>query len=72
MEEELRNTTVPWRRGPLNEIEKTLAKEVQGFWNENSIATVVVHSRTHVPANVSMETPSFAVFQFSGFKCETI
>ena len=43
MDEGLREATTPWRRGPLNEIEKTLAKEVQGFWNEKAFSDVDIH-----------------------------
>ena len=43
MEEEIKEFGAPLHRGPLNEIEKTLAKEVHKFWKEKTFADVDIH-----------------------------
>ena len=43
MVEEIKEFDALLHRGPLNEIEKTLAKEVQKFWKEKTFSDVDIH-----------------------------
>ena len=43
MEVEIKEFGAPMHRGPQNEIEKTLAKEVRTFWKEKTFCDVDIH-----------------------------